>query len=291
MNVGVADIGAGPIRGRLLDRIARIDSAATLSAVVVAVVLACAIAPDAIAPFATTDMDHHALLQAPGGAHWLGTDHLGRDILSLLIHGARHSVEIALGAVLLSTLSGGLLGIISGFVGGPFDLVLMRLLDIWLSIPHLLLVIIIATALSPSLSHIVVAIGIVLTPRVARVLRSRVIALKHQPYIEACHAMGASPVRILLRHILPHVLSAALVMMTLGIANAVLLGAMLSFIGIGVIDDTPDWAFLLSQGRNYLTVAWWFGTFPGLAITALVVSVNLLGETLRHRLDPRAQLR
>ena len=291
---GFAADGIAPARAAR-DRVsafaAQVDPAIALSILIVIAVLACALAPGAIAPFGATDLDRDALLQAPGAAHLLGTDHLGRDILSLIIHGARQSVEVAIGAVLLGTIAGGLVGLVAGYLEGAVDMALMRLLDVWLSIPPLLMVIIIATALSPSLFHIILAIGIVTVPGRARIMRSAVIAIRRQPYIAACRAMGASPARILLRHIVPHTLSQTLVLATLGIATAILMGAMLSFLGIGVIDDTPDWGFLLNQGSSYLTVAWWFGTFPGLAITALVIAVNVLGEALRYRLDPHARSR
>jgi peptide/nickel transport system permease protein len=291
-NARLRDVGAPHLDlARGLDALRRIDVPLALACVVVAAILACAALPGWIAPFTTTDMDHDAILQAPGAIHMLGTDHLGRDVLSLLIYGARQSVQVALGAVLFGTLVGGFVGLVAGYVGKTLDMVLMRIIDIWMAIPSVLLVIMIATALSASLWNISLTIGFVATPRIARVMRAQVIAIKQQPYIEASRSIGATHKHILLRHILPHTLSQMLVMMTMGIATAMLMGAMLSFIGLGVIDDTPDWGYLLSQGRSYLTVAWWFGTFPGLAITAIVISVNLIGEALRHRLDPRARAR
>jgi peptide/nickel transport system permease protein len=266
-----------------------IEASVILSAVIVLAMVICALAPALVAPFAPTDMDHEAILQAPNGIHKLGTDHLGRDILSLLIYGARQSLEIGVGAVLIGTLAGGTLGLIAGYMGRAVDMALMRIIDIWMSVPDILLVIIIATALTPSVPHMILTIGIVSAPRYARVMRAQVIALKARPYVEASRALGASHARLLLRHILPHTVSPMLVMVTLGIAVAVLMGASLSFIGLGVIDDNPDWGYLLSQGRSYLTVAWWFGTFPGIAITALVISINLLGDALRQHLDPSAR--
>lgn len=276
---------------RLLVPLRQSDPALSLSVLVVAVLVAWALTPEWIAPFAPTDMDHSAILQAPSAAHRLGTDHLGRDILSLLIYGARQSLFVALSATAIATFLGGLLGLIAGYAGRTVDMALMRVLDIWMSVPDVLLVIILATALTPSTTNMILTVGLVLVPRYARVMRSQVIAIKGQPYVEASRAIGASHTHLLVRHILPQTLSPMLVMVTLGIAGAVLMVAMLSFIGLGVIDDIPDWGYLLSQGRGYLTVAWWFGTFPGLAITALVISVNLLGESLRHRLDPRSQAR
>jgi peptide/nickel transport system permease protein len=261
-----------------------------LPTVVVAMMLVCALAPGAVAPFDPTDMDTDAILRAPGTIHWLGTDNFGRDVLSLLIYGARESLLMGACAVGLGGTAGGLIGLAAGFAGRAVDMALMRLLDVWMSVPDILLAIVIAAALGASLPHTILAVGVVMIPRYARVMRAQVLTLKGRLFVEAARATGVRPVSILLRHILPHTLSPMLVMVTLGVANAILIGASLSFIGLGTIDDRPDWGFLLSQGRSYLAVAWWFTTFPGLAITALVISVNLLGDALRTRLDPRQQL-
>ncbi len=262
--------------------------AVLLPALVVLAVVACALVPDWIAPFDPTDTDSEAILQAPGGWHWLGTDHFGRDVLTLVIYGARESLLMGVCAVVVGLLVGGTAGLVAGYAGGLADLLVMRLIDIWMSVPEILLAIVIATALGASLTSTVLAIGMVSTPRYARVMRGQVIAIKSRPFIEASRAIGTSHAAILLRHVLPHTLSPMLVMAALGVAGAILAGASLGFIGLGVVDDRPDWSFLLSQGRNYLTVAWWFATFPALAITALVVSVNLLGDALRDRLDPHS---
>jgi len=261
--------------------------ALVLPALVVAAMLACAIVPDWIAPFDPTDMDGDAILQSPGAAHWLGTDHFGRDIFSLLVYGARESLLMGGCAVAVGGLVGGLIGMVAGYVGRAVDMAAMRLIDIWLSVPDILLAIIIATALGSSLRNTILAVGLVNVPRFARMMRAQVIALKAKPFVAASRAIGSTQRVVLFGHILPHCLSPMLVMATLGLGNAILIGASLSFIGLGVIDDRPDWGFLLTQGRSYLTAAWWFATFPGLAITALVISVNLLGDALRRRIDPR----
>jgi len=282
-----------PRRPRRLKRAVRrwIAPELILPGLIVSVLLLWALAPSWFAPFSPTDMDQNAILQAPSGTHLLGADHLGRDVLSMIIYGARQSLLVGVGAVAISLLIGGMVGFISGYAGGLVDMVLMRLIDIWMSVPNILLVIIIATALRPSLRNVILTVGLVLAPHFARVLRSQVIAVRNRPFVEASRSIGASHIRLLLRHILPHTLSQMLVMVTLSVGVAMLMGAMLSFIGLGVINDRPDWGFLLSQGRSYLTVAWWFATFPGLAITLVVISINLLGEALRRRLDPQAQPR
>jgi peptide/nickel transport system permease protein len=258
-----------------------------LAGLVILVMIACAIAPYAIAPFDPTDMDSEAILQAPAWPHLLGTDHFGRDVLTLLVYGARQSLLMGACAVAVGGVAGGLIGLVSGYAGRAVDMGMMRLLDIWMSVPDMLLAIIVAAALGASFTHTVLAVGVVTIPRYARVMRAQVIAICNRPFIEASRSIGTSHARILFQHVLPHTISAMLVMITLGVGSAILIGASLSFIGLGVIDDRPDWGFLLSQGRSYLTVAWWFATFPGLAITALVIAVNVLGDALRDRLDPR----
>ncbi|MEJ0020768.1 MAG: ABC transporter permease [Acetobacteraceae bacterium] len=258
-----------------------------LPMLVIALILACAAVPGWLAPFDPVDMDGDAILQAPNAVHWLGTDNLGRDVFSLLIYGARQSMLMGGCAVAIGGVVGGAIGLAAGFAGRSTDVVLMRLLDVWMSVPDILLAIVLAAALGASLPNTIIAVGLVTIPRYARVMRAQVIALKGRLFVEAARATGVHPVAIVLRHILPHTLSPMLVMATLGVASAILIGASLSFIGLGVIDDRPDWGFLLSQGRSYLAVAWWFATFPGLAITALVVSVSLLGDALRNRVDPR----
>lgn len=258
---------------------------------IVAIMIGWALLPGLSAPYGPTDLSRDAILQAPSAAHLFGTDHLGRDVLSLVVHGARQSLFIAGISVLIAAIAGGGVGIVCGYAGKWFDMAVMRVIEILMSIPDILLMIIIATALGPSLKNMIFTIGFVLSPRFARVMRSQVIALRHRPFVEAARAIGASDLSILVRHILPHAFSPLLVLASLGVASAALLQASLSFIGLGVVGDVPDWGYLLSQARSYLTVAWWFGAFPGLAITALVVSVNMLGEALRLRFDPRAQAR
>lgn len=261
-----------------------------LPSIVLLVLALWAIEPAWFAPYRPTAMDQNAILQAPSLAHLLGSDHLGRDILSLVIYGSGQSLMVGIGAVSISLLIGGPIGAITGYAGGVLDMAVMRLIDIWLSVPSLLLILLIATALPPNLGNIILIIGLVTAPHFARVMRSQVLAVKSRPFVEASRAIGGSHLSIFLRHILPHTLSQMLVLCTLGVGTAMLTGAMLSFIGVGAIQDRPDWGFLLNQGRSYLTVAWWFATFPGLAITAVVISLNLLGDALRQRLDPRSRI-
>lgn len=253
---------------------------------VVAAMLICAIAPGLLAPFDPTDMGD-AILSPPDAVHWFGTDHFGRDVLTLMIYGARSSLLMGACAVFVGGLIGALIGLVSGYAGRWIDSVLMRLLDIWMSVPDILLAIILAASLGASLTNTILAVGLVTVPRYARVMRAQVLTVRGRSYVEAARANGCAEIWIVVRHILPHTVSPMLVMATLGVGSSILIGASLSFIGLGVIDDRPDWGFLLSQGRSYLTAAWWFATLPGLAITALVISVNMLGDAIRDRFDPR----
>ncbi len=267
----------------------RVDPFMIVAGLIATAALLWALAPGWFAPFAPTDMDPQAILQAPSHTHLLGSDHMGRDVFSLIIYGARQSMMVGVGSAVISLLIGGFIGLVAGYLGGAVDLVTMRLIDIWLSVPSTLLVIIIATALRPNLGNVILTIGLVFAPHVARVMRSLVLSIKSRPFVEASRAIGSSHLSIILRHILPHTLSQVLVTLTLQVAFGMLMGAMMSFIGLGVVQDRPDWGFLLNQGRSYLTTAWWFATFPGLAITLLVISLNTLGEALRRRLDPRGK--
>lgn len=269
----------------------RRHAAIAVPAVIIALILLCAVAPGWVAPYAPTDMDDNAILAAPSWQHLLGTDQFGGDLASGIIYGARQSILVAFGAILLGATTGSLIGMTAGYRGGWIDAVSMRVIDIWMSIPPMLLALIIAAALGGGFGSTVIAIASMIVPRFARVVRARVIGIKVLPFIAAAQAMGASRLWILLRHILPHTGSVILVLATLGVADAILIGASLSFIGLGVNPDQPDWGYILSEGRNYLTDAWWYATFPGLAITLLTVSVNLLGDALQSRSDPNRRLK
>ncbi len=258
------------------------------SLLTLAFVIACAVFPAVIAPSLPTDMHADAILARPGTLHWFGTDQFGRDVFSLVVYGARQSVLIGVFAVLISCTFGVSIGLVAGYAGGWLDTALMRVVDVWMSIPNILLAIALSTVLGPSLHNTILAISLVTIPRYARVLRGQALAVRSRPFIEASRAAGASHWSILRRHVLPHCSAQILVLATLGVGTAILTGSALSFLGLGVNDERPDWGFLLTQGRSYLTVAWWTVTFPGLAITSLVVSVNLLGDALRRRLDPRS---
>lgn len=249
--------------------------------------IACVIVPSWIAPYEPTEMLMDSIMQPPSTAHLFGTDYFGRDIFSVVIYGSRDSLFIGFASVLVGGLAGGSLGAISGYVGGTVDTILMRCNDILMTIPGILLALAIAGALGPSLFNIVLAVAVSSIPGYARIMRAQIMSIKGRPYIAASKSIGTGPFQIFWKHVLPNALSPLLVMATIGIGTSILAGSGLSFLGLGVLREIPDWGTLLSQGRGYLTVAWWICTFPGVAITLFVLSVNIIGDRLRDALDPR----
>jgi peptide/nickel transport system permease protein len=193
--------------------------------------------------------------------------------------------------VLIGCSVGVSLGLVAGYAGGAIDMLIMRCIDVWMSIPSILLAISLSTALGPSLFTTIVAVSVSAIPRYARVLRAQALSVSSRTFVQAARAAGASHFAILRGHILPHCAPTILVMATLGVGGSILVGSGLSFLGLGVNDEHPDWGYLLTQGRGYLTVAWWSVTYPGLAITALVISINLLGDALRRKLDVQSAAR
>lgn len=226
-------------------------------------------------------------LKPPSAANWLGTDEFGRDIFARLIHGARVSLKVGVLAVGISIVLGGTLGAMAGYYGGKLDNIIMRIMDIFLAVPSILLAIAIVSALGPNLFNLMVAISISSVPSYARIVRASVLSIRDQEFIEAARAIGASDTRIIFRHIIPNALAPVIVQGTLGVAGAILSTAGLSFIGLGIQPPAPEWGSMLSGGRQYLRYAWWVTTFPGLAIMITILSLNLLGDGLRDALDPR----
>jgi peptide/nickel transport system permease protein len=255
--------------------------------IVIIFLVACALAPQWIASFAPTDMQADRILLAPGSEHVLGTDYFGRDVFSLIVYGARESLFIGFASVLVGGLTGGVIGAVSGYFGGAVDRVLMRLIDIVMTLPSVLLALAVAAALGPGLINIVLAVALASVPNFARVMRGQILSMKSRSFIMASRSIGAGELSIFLKHVLPNSLSPLLVMAAIGVGTAILTGSGLSFLGLGILKEIPDWGALLSQGRGYLTVAWWICTFPGLAITLFVLSVNIIGDALRDRFDPR----
>lgn len=226
-------------------------------------------------------------LKGPSAEHWLGTDEFGRDIFARLVHGARVSLKVGIIAVGISIILGGILGALAGFYGGRIDNIIMRIMDVFLAVPSILLAIAIVSALGPSIINLMVAISISSVPRYARIVRASVLSIRDQEFVEAARAIGANNARIIFRHIIPNSLAPVIVQGTLGVASAILSIAGLSFIGLGIQPPAPEWGSMLSGGRQYLRYAWWVTTFPGVAIMITILSLNLLGDGLRDALDPR----
>lgn len=229
-------------------------------------------------PIGQTGADPHYIL---------GTDHLGRDIVSRLIYGARISLVVSISAVAFSSVLGTIIGLLSGFYGGKVDSIFMRLADVQLAFPFILLAIAIIAVLGPSLQNIIIVMGITGWVIYARVVRAEVLSLKEKEYITAVRALGGSNGRIIFKHLFPNVMPPCIVIVTLEMARMIIMEAALSFLGLGIQPPTPTWGGMLADGRVYLVTSWWLATFPGLVIMFVVLGINLLGNWLRDILDPR----
>jgi len=233
-----------------------------------------------------TDAAH--TLARPGASHWLGSDHLGRDVYSRIVHGARVSLLVGIASTLLGSVLGGLAGLLSGYLGGRTDLLAQRLLDILQGLPLLVLALVMTAALGPSLPNVVVAISLPIVPRAARVVRASVLSIREMPYVEAARALGLSHRRIAFRHVLPNTVGPFIVLGTAQLGSAILVEAALSFLGLGVPEPYPSWGRMLSvSAAEYAQKAPHLVLFPGAAISLAVFGANLLGDALRDTLDPR----
>ncbi len=257
---------------------------------IVAVLALVAAFQNAVAPVSPIKIDITAALRAPNGAHWMGTDQYGRDIYSRVIHGAGISLSIGMISVGIAASAGTAVGLVAGYYGGIVDGILMRIIDVMLAFPGVLLALGIVGVLGPSLRNLMIAVGIAAIPFYSRLVRSSVLVAKEQLYVEAARVVGVPIPVILVRHILPNVVAPIIVAGTLGMGGAILSAAALSFIGLGSQPPTPEWGRMLSEGRDYLRDAWWIATFPGLAIMLTVLGVNMLGDGLRDVLDPRLRI-
>ena len=227
-------------------------------------------------------------LAPPSREHWLGSDHLGRDIYSRIVHGARVSLVVGLASTLLGSILGGVIGLLSGYVGGATDLVTQRVMDILQGLPLLVLALVMSAALGPSIPNVVLAISIPIIPRAARVIRASVLTIREMQYVEAARAIGLRHLRIAFRHILPNTIGPFIVLGTAQLGSAILVEAALSFLGVGVPEPYPSWGRMLSvSAAEYAQRAPWLVLFPGIAISLAVFGSNLLGDALRVTLDPR----
>ena len=226
---------------------------------------------------------------AEGGstAHLLGTDHLGRDIFSRLIFGARISVTVSVIAIGIGAFIGTFLGLLSGYMGGKVDLVIMRAADATIAFPMIIFALLLAVALGPRFENVIIVVALVLWARFARMIRGEALSLKERDFVARAKAYGASSWRIMWRHIFPNLLNTVVVLATLQVGWAILLEASLSFLGAGIPPTTPSWGLMVAESRTYVTIAWWLPFLPGLAITLTVLSLNLFGDWLRDALDPK----
>lgn len=267
-------------------RLGRNPGAMTGLVILLLIALASILAP-LLTSFDPVMLSPRDRLQPPGPAHPFGTDAFGRDVLTRVLFGGRISLQLGFIAVGIGAGIGVTLGLLAGYFGGVTDNLVMRLTDVMLAFPGILLALAIVAILGPNLFNAMIAVGISASPTYARVVRGAVLQIKTLAYIEAVQQCGARNWRVILLHILPNILGSIVVIATLGVANAIIAGSALSFLGLGAKPPTPEWGLMLADGRNYLRHAWWITTFPGLAIMLTVLSINLLGDGLRDALDPR----
>lgn len=255
--------------------------------VLIIVLVASALLAPVVAPYDPFDQNLRAKLQPPSTQHLLGTDHLGRDVFSRLLYGARLSILLGVGAVAIGAASGISVGLLVGFKGGWLDDIVMRFVDVLLAFRLLLLAIVVLAILGPSFFNVMLAIGASLFAAFTRLTRGEVLSAKTREYVEAARAAGSGSGRIMVRHILPNITAPLIVFATLTLGSSILSESALSFLGLGSAPPTPSWGLMIKEGLNQLRSAWWTSTIPGLAITAVVLAFNLLGDGLRDALDPR----
>ncbi|MFH1258471.1 MAG: oligopeptide ABC transporter permease [Elusimicrobiota bacterium] len=255
---------------------------------IILLLLAIALFSRWVAPFDPGEQNLLARLQPPSVRHWLGTDDLGRDVLSRMLYSSRISLAIGIIAVSIAALIGGLLGLAAGYFGRWWDSLIMRSVDIMLCFPTFFLILMVIAFLEPSIYNVMIVIGLTSWPGVTRLVRGECLSIREREYVLAARALGLSTPRIIFVHILPNVFSPILVSATLGVGSAILAESALSFLGLGVQPPTPSWGNILTIGKDYIHIAWWLSLFPGLAILITVLAFNLLGEGLRDVLDPRS---
>ena len=274
------------ISGDFARRLAR-NKMAMAGLLVVVVLFAVALGADYLAPYPPGETDVENILAAPDAKHWLGTDVLGRDVLSRMIHGSGVSLSVGFVAVGISTLIGVALGALSGYYSGLVDRIIMRFVDIMLCFPSFFLILAVIAFIGPSIWNIMIVIGVTSWMGVTRLVRAEFLSIRERDFVKAAIVQGAGDMRIIFLHILPNAMAPILVAATLGVASAVLVESSLSFLGIGVQPPDPSWGNMLTEGKDNIEIAWWLSLYPGLAILITVLGYNLLGEGIRDTLDPR----
>ena len=272
---------------RLLAARLRENRLAMAGLVLVALLAAAALAAPWVAPHDPTAIDARTILAGPSAAHLLGTDDLGRDVLSSMIYGARISLAVGFVSVGIAVLIGTSLGACAGYFGGLVDAVVMRFVDIMLCFPSTFLILAVIAFIGPSIWNVMFVIGVTGWMGVCRLVRAEFLSLRERDFVVAARALGAGNARLIFRHILPNAMAPVLVAAVLGVAGAILTESGLSFLGLGVQPPTPSWGNILTAGKDNIDVAWWLSFFPGIAITLTMLGYNMLGEGLRDALDPR----
>jgi len=263
---------------------------AVVGMIILAVLAAMALAAPWLSPRDPIKTAPREALQAPGSRFLLGSDQFGRDVASRALHGARLSLTVGLIAVSIAVGLGTPVGLLSGYYGGRVDGFVMRVVDVLLAFPGILLALAIVSVLSPGLNNVMIAVGLSAVPNYARLIRASTLSAREQLYVEAARALGSRDLSIVTRYILPNVVAPLIVTATLGLGTAILSAAALSFLGLGSQPPQPEWGRMLSEGRDYLREAWWISTVPGLGIMLTVLAMNLLGDGLRDVLDPRLKI-
>jgi peptide/nickel transport system permease protein len=272
----------------LIIRLVKEKPLATAGGIIVLLMLFVGVFADLLAPYGMNEGHLEDVRHPPSAQYLLGTDHLGRDLLSRIIFGARISMYVGLGASTLSVLIATIIGMTSGFFGGKFDLIVQRFVDAWMAFPGLVLILTVMALLGPGLVQVIVVIGVLSGITSSRVVRSATISIKDNAYVEAARAIGCPPTKILTQHILPNIMAPIIILFTIGMGGAILAEATLSFLGFGIPPPIPSWGGMLSgSGRLYMFLAPWLVIWPGVALSVVVYGINMLGDGIRDILDPR----
>jgi len=263
---------------------------AVLGVLVILAWVAASILAPVLSSFDPVEVNVDNRLAAPSTEHWLGVDGLGRDVFTRVLYGGRVSLPIAAVVVIVASIFGTLYGALAGYLGGWFDEVAMRIVDMVLAFPSLILAMAIAAALGPSIQNSMMALLVVWWPPYGRLARGQVLALRARDFVSAAQALGLRDRRILLRHVLPNAAAPSIVLMAMDFGNAIIITAALSFLGLGAVPPTPEWGAMVAEGRE-LTAQWWISTFPGVAILMVALAANFVGDGLRDAIDPKLRLR
>lgn len=263
------------------------NKGAMFGLVILVLVIVLAVLAPAIIPYPFDAIDMNSTFLKPCAEHWFGTDHLGRDVFSRILYGAKYSLILGIGSVLVGSILGIIVGAISGFFGGAVDQVIMRICDVVQSIPGMILNIALACVLGAGVFNTILALGIADIAGAARLMRASILKVRKMEYLEAATAINCSNGRIISRHVIPNSFSASLVQATMGVGDRILSAAALSFLGLGVQPPLPEWGAMLSDGRNYIASSPWLTLIPGLCIALIVLSLNLMGDGLRDAMDPK----